>query len=213
MTKISVVLVDDHALIRESWSQLLKMLRQFEIVGDTGDSQEAIEIVRNTRPDIVFLDINIKPRDGFETIKELLEISPKSKVIALSMYTLPAYAKKMIGLGARGYITKNSSVEEILEAIGVIIKGEVYVCREILDISAESPNDKNQRAPNLNLLSEREVKVLQYVKQGMSSREISEVLNISYRTVEVHRHKILKKLNLKNTPSLINYLNFSSTDI
>jgi two-component system, NarL family, invasion response regulator UvrY len=213
MPKISVVLVDDHALIRESWSQLLKMLKQFEIVGEAGDSDQAVELVRNNRPDIVFLDINIKPRDGFETIKQILEISPRSKVIALSMYTLPAYARKMIGLGARAYITKNSSVEEILEAIGVINRGGVYVCRQILDISSENTQEKNQLAPNLNLLSEREVKVLHYVKQGMSSREISAILNISFRTVEVHRHKILKKLNLKNTPSLINYLNFSNTDI
>lgn len=213
MPKISVVVIDDHALIRESWIQLLKMLKQFDVVGDSGDSEKAIEIVRNALPDIIFLDINIKPKDGFETIKEILAISPASKVIALSMYTLPAYAKKMISLGAKAYITKNSSVDEIMEAIKEVNNGEIYICREILDIAAEAPLEKQQRAPNLNLLSEREVKVLKYVKRGLSSREISAELNISYRTVEVHRHKILKKLNLKNTPSLINYLNFSNSDI
>ncbi|HEY4875475.1 MAG TPA: response regulator transcription factor [Puia sp.] len=213
MPKISVVVIDDHALIRESWTQLLKMLKQFDVVGDSGDSEKAIEIVRNTLPDIIFLDINIKPKDGFETIKEILEISPKSKVITLSMYTLPAYAKKMIALGAKAYITKNSSVDEIMEAITAVNNGEIYICREILNITAEAPLEKQQRAPNLNLLSEREVKVLKYVKRGLSSREISAELNISYRTVEVHRHKILKKLNLRNTPSLINYLNFSNADI
>jgi DNA-binding NarL/FixJ family response regulator len=213
MATISVVVIDDHALIRESWTHLLKMHKQFDVVGDSGDSEKAIEIVGNKLPDIIFLDINIKPKDGFETIKEILEISPTSKVIALSMYTLPAYAKKMISLGARAYITKNSSVEEIMEAITVVNNGEIYICREILDISAESPIEKEQKTPNLNLLSEREVKVLQFVKRGMSSREISSELKISYRTVEVHRHKILKKLNLKNTPSLINYLNFSNSDI
>jgi two-component system invasion response regulator UvrY len=213
MPKISVVVIDDHALIRESWIQLLKMLKQFDVVGDSGDSEKGVEIVGNKLPDIVFLDINIKPKDGFETIKEILQISPTSKVIALSMYTLPAYAKKMIALGAKAYVTKNSSVDEIMEAIAAVNNGEIYICREILSIAAEAPAEKQQRAPNLNLLSEREVKVLKYVKRGLSSREISAELNISYRTVEVHRHKILKKLNLRNTPSLINYLNYSNADI
>jgi two-component system, NarL family, invasion response regulator UvrY len=129
------------------------------------------------------------------------------------MYTLPAYAKKMIYLGARGYLTKNSSVDEILGAIHTIINGEIYVCKEILSISADFPGEKDLKKPNINLLSEREVKVLQYVKRGLSSKEISAELNISFRTVEVHRHKILKKLNLKNTPSLINYLNYSNSDL
>src|ERR1700683_5104923 len=105
MPQFAVVVIDDHALIRESLVHLLKMLKQFEIVGESGDSETAIEIVGRNLPDIVFLDINIKPRDGFEIIKEIMAVSPGSKVIALSMYTLPAYAKKMIALGARAYVT------------------------------------------------------------------------------------------------------------
>jgi two-component system invasion response regulator UvrY len=213
MSKLSVVIIDDHTLIRESWIHLLDMFKQFEVVGDTGDSQVAIEVVSRTLPDIIFLDINIKPKDGFEILKEILEISPKSKVIGLSMYTLPAYAKKMISLGAKAYLTKNSSVEEILNAIDTIAKGGIYICKEIQNIAIEIPAEKEQGIPNINLLSEREVKVLQYVKSGLSSREISSELNISYRTVEVHRHKILKKLHLRNTPSLINYLNYSNTGL
>ncbi len=211
--KISIVIIDDHTLIRESWIHLLEMFKQFEVVGDTGDSEMAIEVVSNTLPDVVFLDINIKPKDGFETLKEILEISPDSKVIGLSMYSLPAYAKKMISLGAKAYLTKNSSVDEILEAIDATMKGGIYICKEIQNIATEVPLEKELRTPNINLLSEREVKVLQYVKRGLSSREISSELNISYRTVEVHRHKILKKLKLRNTPSLINYLNYSNADL
>jgi DNA-binding NarL/FixJ family response regulator len=212
MNKISIVIIDDHTLIRESWIHLLEMYEKFQVVGDAGDSEVAVEVVANTNPDIIFLDINIKPQDGFEVIKRVLEISPSSKVIALSMYTIPAYAKKMISLGAKAYLTKNSSVEEILQSIDVVYNGGIYICNEIQTIASESPQDKENRTPNINLLSEREVKVLQYVKRGLSSREISAELNISYRTVEVHRHKILKKLNLKNTPSLINYLNYHNAD-
>jgi len=213
MSKLSVVIIDDHTLIRESWIHLLEMFKQFEVVGDTGDSEIAIEIVNNTLPDIIFLDINIKPKDGFETLKTILEISPKSKVIGLSMYSLPAYAKKMINLGAKAYLTKNSSVDEILEAVDTIANGGIYICQEIQKVVLEIPVEKENGTPSINLLSEREVKVLQYVKNGLSSREISSELNISYRTVEVHRHKILKKLHLRNTPSLINYLNFSNTGL
>ena len=213
MNKISIVIIDDHTLIRESWIHLLEMYEKFQVVGDAGDSEVAVAVVANTNPDIIFLDINIKPQDGFEVIKRILEISPRSKVIALSMYTIPAYAKKMISLGAKAYLTKNSSVEEILQSIDVIYNGGIYICNEIQTITSESPHDKENRTPNINLLSEREVKVLQYVKRGLSSREISAELNISYRTVEVHRHKILKKLNLKNTPSLINYLNYHNADL
>jgi two-component system, NarL family, invasion response regulator UvrY len=212
-SKISIVIIDDHTLIRESWIHLLEMFKQFEVVGDTGDSETAIEVINNTLPDIIFLDINIKPKDGFETLKEILAISPDSKVIGLSMYSLPAYAKKLISLGAKAYLTKNSSVDEILEAIDTTMKGGTYICKEILNISTETFSEKELKAPNINLLSEREVKVLQYVKRGLSSREISTELNISYRTVEVHRHKILKKLKLRNTPSLINYLNYSNADL
>jgi two-component system, NarL family, invasion response regulator UvrY len=213
MNKITIVIIDDHTLIRESWIHLLEIYEKFQVVGDTGDSEIAVEVVGNTSPDIIFLDINIKPQDGFEVIKRILQISPKSKVIALSMYTIPAYAKKMISLGAKAYLTKNSSVEEILQSIDVVNNGGIYICNEIQTIASESPQEKENRPPNINLLSEREVKVLQYVKRGLSSREISVELNISYRTVEVHRHKILKKLNLKNTPSLINYLNYHNADL
>jgi two-component system invasion response regulator UvrY len=213
MGKISVMVVDDHSLLREAWGVLLSQHEEFEMAGDAGDSETAIEMIRNRRPDVIMLDISIKPKDGFEMVKHILHASPNSKVLALSMHSLPAYAKKMLQLGAKGYVTKNTSIEEVVRALIQVSQGKNYVCREIVEITATLSSADDTLEHDINILTEREVKIVKCVSQGMSSREISEALHISNRTVEVHRHRILKKLNFKNTPSLINFINYTNADL
>lgn len=127
------------------------------------------------------------------------------------MHSQPAYAKKMLQLGARAYVTKNSPQEEIFKAIEEVMAGRIYVCAEIKNVLAEQVLNDEPASPIKKDLSFREIGIVKLIKDGLSSKEISLQLHIATRTVEVHRHNILKKLKLKNTASLINYIN--TTDL
>ncbi len=120
------------------------------------------------------------------------------------MHSQPAYAKKMLRLGAKGYVTKNSPRQEMLEAISEVSNNRVYVCQEVKNILSEQMLNGDQANPDINNLSDREMQIVRALKEGLSSKEIASELNISLKTVEVHRHNILKKLKLKPTCS-INY--------
>lgn len=209
MSKISIMIVDDHTLIREAWSFLLGRSEEFDVIAEVGDGQQAIEIARDKRPNIVLLDINMAPLNGFDILKMIRKLSPGSKVIAVSMHSQPAYAKKMLRLGAKGYVTKNSPRKEMLDAIHAVNSGSMYICQEVKNILSEQMMNEEENGDGLNQLSEREIEVINLIREGMSSKEIADKLGISIKTVEVHRHNILKKLKVKNTASLINYINSS----
>ena len=203
------MIVDDHTLIRETWSFLLGRNENFEVIAEAGDGQRAIDIARDKRPNLVLLDINMTPLNGFEVLKMIRKLSPGSKVIAVSMHSQPAYAKKMLRLGARGYVTKNSPRQEMIDAMLEVNKGNIYVCQEVKNILSDQMLGEEENTAGLNQLSEREIEVINQIRDGLSSKEIADKLGISIKTVEVHRHNILKKLKVKNTASLINYINSS----
>lgn len=213
MKKVSIMIVDDHTLIRETWSFLLGKNENFEVVAECGEGERAIELARDKRPDIVLLDINMAPMSGFDVLKMIRKYSPGSKIIGVSMHSQPAYAKKMLRLGAKGYVTKNSPRQEMLEAISEVSNNQVYICQEVKNILSEQMLNGDQTNPDINNLSDREMQIVRALKEGLSSKEIASELNISLKTVEVHRHNILKKLKLKNTVSLINFINSQAFDI
>jgi DNA-binding NarL/FixJ family response regulator len=124
------------------------------------------------------------------------------------MHSMPAYAKRMLQLGAMGYVTKNSSKEEMITAILEVNYGRKFICDEVKNILAQQELDEGTAAAaDMNNLSRRELDIIQLIKEGMSSKEIALQLDISLKTVEVHRYNILKKLNLKNTAALVNFIN------
>jgi two-component system invasion response regulator UvrY len=209
MAKITVLIVDDHTLIRETWSFLLGRNENFEVIAEVGDGQRAVDIARDKRPNIVLLDINMTPLNGFDVLKLIRKQSPGSKVIAVSMHSQPAYAKKMLRMGAKGYVTKNSPRQEMLDALMEVQLGNTYICQEVKNILSDQMLSEEDNAAGLNQLSEREIEVINHIRDGLSSKEIADKLAISIKTVEVHRHNILKKLKVKNTASLINYINSS----
>jgi DNA-binding NarL/FixJ family response regulator len=207
MNKITILLVDDHKLIRESWSFILNSDERFAVIGQTNDPTEAIEIAAEKKPSIVLMDINMTPINGFDATRDMRKHVPTSKIIGISMHSMPAYARKMLQLGAAGYVTKNSSKDELVEAILAVNSGKKYVCDEVKNILAQQELvDETVGAADLNVLSRRELDVVHLIKEGLSSREIASRLDISLKTVEVHRYNILKKLNLKNTAALVNFL-------
>lgn len=206
MEKISILIADDHKLIRETWSFILNNDSRFTVVAECGDSEQAVEMARTKKPQIVLMDINMTPISGFEATERIRKVSPGSKVIGVSMHSQPAYAKKMLQIGARGYVTKNSSKEEMITAIMEVNAGNKYICDEIKNNISELVLEENKDVPNVNALTEREIQIINLIKEGQSSKEIALNLNISLKTVEVHRHNILKKLKLKNSASLVNLL-------
>lgn len=207
MDKITILLVDDHKLIRDSWSFILNSDDRFRVVGETSDAEELVSLAKEKKPRIVLMDINMSPVNGFEATKLVRQYSPGSKVIGISMHSMPAYARKMMQIGAMGYVTKNSSKDELMNAIVEVNGGKKYICEEVKNILAQQELEDENGKPDLNALSRRELDIVKLIKEGLSSREIALRLDISLKTVEVHRYNILKKLNLKNTAALVNFIN------
>lgn len=207
MKKNTMVVVDDHKLIVEMYTALFRNNKSIEIVGGSGTLEEAIEIIKIKRPDIVLLDINMAQGSGFDAVPLILKFSPATRIIAVTMHNKPAYAKKMLQLGAKAYVTKSSSNLDICNAIEQVMNGKVYVCKEVKDgLVNQMLYDEPQ--PNLTF---RELEIINLIKEGNTSKEIAVQRNISVKTVEVHRYNILKKLKIKNTVSLINFMN--TTDL
>ncbi len=209
MKKITIAVVDDHKLIRQMWVNLFAGYSDFEIIGESGSYDEAIEMIKIKRPDILLLDINLHEASGMDAVPVIRKYSPGTRIIAVSMHSEPAYVKKMLHLGARAYVTKNSSQEEVLKAVEEVMKGEVYVCTEIRSILSDLQLKDEPEKQDIKNLSFREIEIIKFIKEGLSSKEIGTALNIATRTVEVHRHNILKKLKLKNTASLISFIHAS----
>lgn len=211
MNKIRILIADDHKLIRETWTYILDSDPRFQVIAECGDAEEAVELAKIKHPDIVLMDINMTPFSGLEATQKIRKISPASRIIGVSMHSQPAYAKKMLQMGARGYVTKNSSKEEMIQAILEVNQGNKYICDEIKNIISDQLLEEKESSPNINTLTEREMQIINLIKEGLSSKEIATNLNISLKTVEVHRHNILKKLKIKNSASLVNFINTSAT--
>lgn len=207
MEKITILIADDHMLIRDTWSSILNSDPRFEVISRCSNGEEAIREAQKLRPKVVLVDINMTPVSGIEATQQIRKFSPSSKIIGVSMHSQPAYVKKLLKLGAHGYVTKNSPQQEMFEAIEEVMKGNRYICSEVKTILSEQAFDEENTGANS--LSNRELEIIKFIKDGLSSKEISSTLNISLKTVEVHRHNILKKLNLKNSAALVNYINES----
>lgn len=207
MKKITILIVDDHLLIRESWSLVLNKDERFNVIATADSGEQAILLVKSLHPDIVLMDINMTGLNGFETTEIIKNISPATKVIGVSMHSVPAYAKKMISKGASGYVTKNSSTQEFINAIQEVQQGKIFICEEVKNILVHQQLEGKHNESGINRLSKRELEVILNIKNGLSSKEIAGKLGISSKTIEVHRYNILKKLTLSNTAALVNYAN------
>jgi DNA-binding NarL/FixJ family response regulator len=208
MKKIRILIADDHKLVREAWTDFLNSVERLHVIATTGDSARAVELAKIHKPDIVLMDINLTPFSGIEAANKIrLVTGSPTRVIGVSVYSQPDYAKRILQMGAMGYVTKNSSKEEMVTAIIEVHNGNKYICAEIKNIISENLLEGDQDRPGVAMLTEREMEIINLVKKGESSKEIAEVLRISLKTVEVHRHNILKKLQLPNSAALVNYIN------
>jgi DNA-binding NarL/FixJ family response regulator len=209
MEKISILITDDHTLVRESWSFILNNDLRFKVIGECSTGEEAVEAARQLRPDVVIMDINLPGMSGMEAASIIRKNSPGTRILCVSMHTQPAYARKMIQHGALGYVTKTSSSEEMIQAILEVYNNRKYICNDIKNILSNQLLSTDEQVNGFNTLSAREIDVINYIKKGLSSKEIAQELNLSVKTVEVHRYNILKKLKLKNVAAMVNYVNNS----
>ena len=196
---IKVLLVDDHAVVRDGIRARLEQQENFVVVGEAVNGREAILKAAELTPDVVLMDISMPVMNGMDAAKQLREIHPDMKVIILTMHEHKEYIQGVIRCGAHGYIVKDVSSSEMINAIKTVIGGETYYSSCVSQMMYDDFS-KNSRSNADKLgLTQRQRTILALVDQGMSSKDIANELNISVRTVEAHRHNIKIKLDAQNT--------------
>lgn len=211
MKEIKLIIVEDHTMVREMWKILLTPAKGFKILADCGNIAEAKELIQNLKADVIMLDLNLAGDSGFDLIPDIVHYAEDTKLLVVSMHSLVSYAKKAMRMGASGYVTKNSTNDELIDAIREVANGKKYICKEVSALMSGDSSLASEDSPDINNLSSREIEIVQFIKKGKSSKEIAETLELSLRTVEAHRYNILHKLKLKNTASLISFI--AKTDI
>ena len=202
----SIVVADDHAIIREGLRRLLEAEDGFVVSGEAEDGRQVLDVVERARPDIIILDITMPGMGGLETLERLRTEYPDTRVILLSVHTDPPFIKSAIGLRADGYVLKNGPASEIVTAIREVMKGGSYfspaVAREIVE-QVRAPNSDSPDP--FNLLSAREREVLRLIADGLSAKEVATELSISTKTVEAHRTSLMRKLGVRKATELVRY--------
>lgn len=202
MEKIKIIIADDHQLFRNGLKILLNAFPEFEVTGEASNGAEFIDIMRTLNADVALMDINMPEMDGIEATRKGLKINPELSIIALSMYGEEDYYYKMVDAGARGFLLKDSDINEVKEAILTVRKGGSYFSQELLHHVIQKIKLRENENKSANL-SKREKEILLKICEGLSNQEIAESLFISKRTVDKHRANLLGKTNSKNTASLI----------
>ena len=203
---ISVLVADDHGIVREGLRRLLESEEDVKVCGEARDGREVLEQVEVHRPNVVVLDITMPRLGGLETLERLRASHPQVKVILLSVHGDPPFIQSAISLGADGYVLKNGRANEIVTAVRAVTKGGSYfspvVAREIVE-QLRSPKPASDEP--FSLLSSREREVLHLIAEGLSAKEVANDLNISTKTVEAHRTSLMRKLGVRKATELVRY--------
>ncbi len=201
MTKIRLLLADDHPLIREGFKSLLDKNDRFEVVGEAENGKELIDLATRLVPDIILTDINMPIMNGLKAMEQLSQTLPQVKFIILSMHEEIGYILNALKIGARGYLLKNIERAELEKAILNVYEGGKYFSPIVTSILAESIS-KPEPAEQVEI-TPREKEVLELVSKGSSTKQIADQLGISIRTVESHRINMLKKMKVSNSAELV----------
>ncbi|MDX9695903.1 MAG: response regulator transcription factor [Bacteroidales bacterium] len=204
MTKHNVILVDDHSLFRNGLKLLLNSSGKANVVAEASNGEEFLEMIKKFPEAIVFMDIEMPVKDGIDATNEALAIYPDLKIIALTMFGEHEYYLKMIEAGVKGFLLKNSEMDEVLDSIETVAKGDSCFSKELLLSLVKNIHTREQKHTD-SKLSDREIEILSLISKGLSNQEISEKLFISKRTVDKHRSNIIEKTGSKNTASLVMY--------
>jgi two-component system response regulator NreC len=200
---IRILLADDHALVRHGFRMILAAQPDMEIAGEAGNGREAVELAQKLKPDVVVMDVTMPELNGIEATRRLIEISPRTRVLALSMHKDAVYVREILRAGARGYLLKDSADSDLLAAVRAVAKGEGYLSPAVSD--AVLSDYRRHVTDPLDLLTSREREVLQLIAEGKTNKEIATSLNLSVYTVEAHRGRLMEKLNLHSTGELVRF--------
>jgi two-component system response regulator NreC len=203
MSKIRLLLVDDHEIVRAGLRMLFSAETDMEIVGEVGSGDEAVQAVQQLQPDVVIMDVAMPGIGGIEATRRIKQQNPDTSVLALTMHEDEQYFFEMLNAGASGYIPKRAAPDDLVSAIRVVHEGNVflhatlarYLMRDVVGQAKSAADD----------LTPREREVLTYIAEGYTNREIAEALVISVKTVDRHRENIMQKLNLHSRVELVKY--------
>jgi DNA-binding NarL/FixJ family response regulator len=203
---IRIILVDDHRIVREGISGILRACPEFDVVAEAGDGKSAIEFTRELSPDVVIMDISLPDMTGIEAAREILGSNPKIKIIALSMHTDTRFVRDMLDSGASGYLLKDCASDELVRAVLLVSTNQIYVSPQIANTVIKDYRDRNGHHPeHQEKLSARELTILRLISEGKSIKEAASKLNLSPKTVETLRMRIMNKLDVHSTAQLIKY--------
>ncbi len=202
---IRVLLADDHSVVRDGLRRLVDGAGDMKVVAEAADGSEAIRKARYAAPDVAVIDISMPGLDGLEAVRQILSLHPDLPILVLTMYEEEQYVVRAIGAGAKGYITKRSAAEQLLQAIRKVHAGGRYLSESASEALAARMAKGGDAGSLLDLLSDREIQVLRALALGRSNREIAEAYGISIKTVDTHRSRLLKKLDLRNNAELTRF--------
>ncbi len=202
----TILLADDHRLVREGLKALLESRDDFAVVGEACDGAEAVSLASQKHPDVVIMDITMPKLSGIDAARQISQNDPEAKVLVLSMHESPSYVEEVLRAGAAGYVLKNSAATDLIAAVDAIRSGDSYlspsVTQQVVDALAR-PGDRGSSA--VSALTEREREVLKLIADGLSSKEIAEQLGVSLKTIESHRANLMDKLDIHKVSGLVRF--------
>ncbi|MCK5581859.1 MAG: response regulator transcription factor [Candidatus Omnitrophica bacterium] len=202
----SVIIADDHDIIREGIKSILISSHEYSVVGEAADGEEVLTLVEGLKPDILLLDITMPKKSGLDVIRQVQYVSPETKIVVVTMHRANIYLKKAFSLGVKACLHKENVVDDLLPALRRVQKGETYVSVGVSQALIGKVLEADDKIPSdLISLSDREGDILRLVVEGKTAKQIADILAISPRTVENYKNNLLRKLDLHKTSDLIKY--------
>ncbi len=200
---LSILLADDHAVVRNGFRHILAAEWDMEVVGEASNGREAVDMAEQLKPDVVVMDVTMPELNGIEASRRIAKTSPRTRILALSMHKDAVYVREILRAGAHGYLLKDSSQSDFLSAVRAVAVGKGWLSPEVSDAVLE---DYRKHVSNpVDLLSTREREVLQLIAESKTNKEIASALHLSVYTVEAHRSRIMEKLNLHSIGELVRF--------
>lgn len=202
-----IILADDHQLLRAGLRSLLAKERDLKVVAEAADGREAVALVTQHHPDLAILDIGMPNLNGIDAARQIRDVAPATKIIALSMHASPQFVGRMLEAGASGYLLKDSAYEELIQAIKTVLLGQVYLSRDITGVVVDDYVRRRSASSQVEIvqLTPREREIAQMIAEGRSTKEIAALLHVSVKTVETHRQHIMTKLKIDSVAELTKY--------
>ncbi|MGH9870415.1 MAG: response regulator [Candidatus Polarisedimenticolia bacterium] len=207
MKPIRVLLADDHTLVRAGIRSLLESQPGVEVVAESGDGRETLELIIKHEPDVALLDIGMPGLNGLEVARRVAKESPRTRIVVLSMYADRTYLRQALRAGVAGYLLKGAAVAELPLALESVMRGETYLTPRISQevVQGFLRESQNEEPGPLEGLTKRQREILQLIAEGRSTKEIAQILDVSVKTIETHRMRMMDRLGIHDVPGLVRF--------